>query len=540
MGEQKATETKTTQTVVSKKTAQAFDNRTVYQPHPLLKLQHQLGNQAVNSLIQAKLKVSTPADVYEEEADRIADLVMTSPQVQLKSSTEEEILPKTNPLILQKYTIDLKEEDKQTPGFDQQRIVNADIEDRIQSIRGGGQPLEENTRGFFENNLGYDLSAVKIHTDSQASDLANQLNAQAFTVGQDIFFGSGRYEPDSFQGKHLLAHELTHTIQQSPQILIQAQRDEAQSFEAPQLTNHKKAEHQQYELLAHDLVYKSKTELEALFKNPQKRDKNNSYNYEWLNNYELVFKTGENGFQAILLKVKNKGTGLVPILAIRGTEPENFYKSFKANNMHPITVGYAQFQKNIKIIEQLLQAGEKPNEKLVLTGHSLGGAVAQLITANYPGYIQKLITFQSPGIDKQTVEKFKKIPEKIRPQEIVHHIVKGDIADLAGEEHLPGQFFEHYLDTVAQSIHEVLESVPLSVFKNNIALYSFIIQLLLKGYRIYEAHSAFVLQNDSKVKEVKSTQTYDYPIQKIIVEELRQIGGKLIPEIVREYANQME
>ncbi|NTW69467.1 MAG: DUF4157 domain-containing protein [Chlorobiaceae bacterium] len=97
---------------------------------------------------------------------------------------------------------------------------------RIDSSRGGGMPIHDATRSFMEHRFGSDFSDVNIHTDSAAIQMNRELNAQAFTVGRDIYFNSGKYSPDSESGKYLLAHELTHTIQQSKEInAMRIQRD---------------------------------------------------------------------------------------------------------------------------------------------------------------------------------------------------------------------------------------------------------------------------------------------------------------------------
>ena len=92
--------------------------------------------------------------------------------------------------------------------------ISANLESRIQSQRGGGQPLPESTRNFFEPRFGTNFSGVRVHTDAEANSLSREINARAFTVGRDIFVGSGQYNPYSSAGRHLLAHELTHTVQQ--------------------------------------------------------------------------------------------------------------------------------------------------------------------------------------------------------------------------------------------------------------------------------------------------------------------------------------
>ncbi len=91
----------------------------------------------------------------------------------------------------------------------------------IQSQQGGGQPLPAADRGFFESRLGRDLGAVRLHDDGPARAAARDVQAQAFTYGQDVYFGAGRYQPGTAGGRELLAHELAHTIQQRPRAPIE-------------------------------------------------------------------------------------------------------------------------------------------------------------------------------------------------------------------------------------------------------------------------------------------------------------------------------
>ena len=93
--------------------------------------------------------------------------------------------------------------------------VTPEIERSIQAQRSSGEPLPQSMRTHLEPRFGRDLSNVRLHTDSRAAESAKKLKAQAFTHGQDIYFAQGRYQPQSDSGKHLLAHEITHTLQQS-------------------------------------------------------------------------------------------------------------------------------------------------------------------------------------------------------------------------------------------------------------------------------------------------------------------------------------
>jgi hypothetical protein len=81
-------------------------------------------------------------------------------------------------------------------------------------LQGGGQPLPRSERAFFEPRFGYDFSSVRIHTDAHAAEAARVAKARAFTVGEDVVFGAGHFAPETPAGRRLLAHELTHTVQQ--------------------------------------------------------------------------------------------------------------------------------------------------------------------------------------------------------------------------------------------------------------------------------------------------------------------------------------
>jgi ferredoxin len=92
--------------------------------------------------------------------------------------------------------------------------LTSELDAKIRSLRGGGAPLPPATRTFFERRFGYDFSGVRIHTGNGAIQMSNRLHAQAVTSGRDIYLGAGKYNPVTEPGKSLLAHELTHVIQQ--------------------------------------------------------------------------------------------------------------------------------------------------------------------------------------------------------------------------------------------------------------------------------------------------------------------------------------
>lgn len=93
--------------------------------------------------------------------------------------------------------------------------LNDEIAADITAARGGGHSLEDSTRADMEGHLGVDLSSVRVHTDGVADTLSRSVQAEAFTTGTDVFFRNGAYQPGSTDGRRLLAHELTHVVQQS-------------------------------------------------------------------------------------------------------------------------------------------------------------------------------------------------------------------------------------------------------------------------------------------------------------------------------------
>ena len=232
--------------------------------------QKSVGHAGVKALpVQTKLTIGQPGDKYEQEADRIAEKVMRMPEPQVQRQMEDDdevIRPKRiaeqiTPLVQRQMDEDeetiqaklvgnsilplvqrqMDEEDiiqpqrfslagqgvsqvqrqmdeeeetglvqrKEMPG--QASTVAPEVATRIQGLRGGGQPLSKETRDFFEPRFGYDFSRVQIHSDSKSTD---KLKASAYTVGTDIVFTPGLYNPNSTVGKYLLAHELVHVIQQ--------------------------------------------------------------------------------------------------------------------------------------------------------------------------------------------------------------------------------------------------------------------------------------------------------------------------------------
>jgi hypothetical protein len=153
-------------------------------------LQRSYGNRYVQRMVQTKLKVGKPGDIYEKEADRVAEQVM-------RKEADEVIVSNEAQPSLMGYA---GEEDGVSEG-----TIRS-----IESQRGKGQPLSASSRAFFEPRFGYDFGQVRLHTGSRAADMAASLGAQAFTYGSDVWLGRGESPANS----KLLAHELTHVVQQ--------------------------------------------------------------------------------------------------------------------------------------------------------------------------------------------------------------------------------------------------------------------------------------------------------------------------------------
>ena len=208
--------------------------------------------------IQAKLMVGPAKDRYEQEADQVASQVVQTinnpdtnsvqredddlslqPQetlqrqddededlqmkpedsIQREEDEEEELQMKPED-TLQREEEEEEEDLQMKPQETLQRVgsdggaISSDLETEIQQAKGSGQPLDTGLQRSMGQAMGADFSNVKIHADSQADQLNRSIQAKAFTTGQDVFFRQGNYNPGSQGGQELIAHELTHVVQQ--------------------------------------------------------------------------------------------------------------------------------------------------------------------------------------------------------------------------------------------------------------------------------------------------------------------------------------
>jgi hypothetical protein len=153
----------------------------------------------VGQPLQRKLRINEPGDRYEQEADRVADQVMRMAE----PASESDASKFSRSALVQRNVGANAAGPAAAPAI---------VQDVVSSP---GEPLDAGTRAFFEPRFGHDFSRVRVHSDRHAAESARAVNALAYTVGPDVAFGAGQYRVNSTEGRRLLAHELTHVVQQS-------------------------------------------------------------------------------------------------------------------------------------------------------------------------------------------------------------------------------------------------------------------------------------------------------------------------------------
>ena len=209
------------------------------------------------------------------------------------------------------------------------QTANPAIENSLNSSKGSGHPLPEDTRQKMESSMGADFSEVRIHNDSNAASLSKDLNAQAFTHGNDIYFNSGKYDTSSAGGQHLLAHELTHTIQQgaSSHVSDSARSSDSNNVVTTKLISPEKSIHRSISDLSADV---SVAEGEAGEVVANEKDLNgNRYGSQQLTDYrkttpgpaniDLIKPNGKN----IQPKAENDTIKAKPGIAATGEKDQN-------------------------------------------------------------------------------------------------------------------------------------------------------------------------------------------------------------------------
>jgi len=159
----------------------------------------------------SSLKVSSPTDPAEHEAEQTAKRIMRIPLPQSESAVTAKCSPHATRFantITQSEPLRIARKQEGTPA------IPSSLLSEISASQSSGKPLPSSIRQFMEPRFNADFSGVRIHTSEQTARLSHQISAQAFTVGNQVYFGRDRFQPESREGRKLIAHELTHTIQQ--------------------------------------------------------------------------------------------------------------------------------------------------------------------------------------------------------------------------------------------------------------------------------------------------------------------------------------
>jgi Domain of unknown function (DUF4157) len=172
-----------------------------------------------NAVVQTKLTVGSANDAHEHEANRTADMVMRKPLQQIDGVTRSHPVNSTPTItpVVQRACAHCEQEKEQTAqrketsatagGFTAPPSVS-------QAISRSGSGLDSNAKTFMESRFNRSFDNVQVHTDSESAASARDISARAYTSGNHIVFGDGQYQPNTEGGRHLLAHELTHVVQQ--------------------------------------------------------------------------------------------------------------------------------------------------------------------------------------------------------------------------------------------------------------------------------------------------------------------------------------
>ena len=163
------------------------------------------------TVIQTKLAINTPGDEYEQEADQVSEKVMrmSEPRLQRKCDCEETCADCQKEQSGEEHQrLQLKPVGTSGAGQTQAPPMVHDV------LRSPGQPLDAATRAFMEPRFGHDFSRVRVHSGAAAEQSARDVNAHAYTAGHNIVFAAGRFAPQTHDGRRLIAHELSHVVQQ--------------------------------------------------------------------------------------------------------------------------------------------------------------------------------------------------------------------------------------------------------------------------------------------------------------------------------------
>lgn len=193
------------------KKRQSTTSRSATSPHHGYDVARISASPPIAGALQAKLAINEPGDQYEQEADRVAERAVRLPEPRLQRACAcGGGCPKCQTDQMGQQHERLQPKRVQPSGTE--RIAAPPIVH--EALSAPGEPLDIATRNFLEPRIGHDFSQVRVHTDAKAAESARAVKSLAYTVGRDVVFAAGRYEPSTIAGRQLLAHELAHVAQQ--------------------------------------------------------------------------------------------------------------------------------------------------------------------------------------------------------------------------------------------------------------------------------------------------------------------------------------
>lgn len=202
--------------------------------HRLLQLQRTIGNQAVLRLMASGgVHISRPDDAHEMEAERVTARIMSMRGGANRNAPAADSVRVDRPQG-QEDPADRVDRRAAASGSAAAQAPGANLRAGLQRLEGAGHALAPTERAFFEPRFGASFGAVRVHTGGEADALARSVDARAFTVDHHIVFRAGEYRPETQAGRHLLAHELTHTIQQGAALAVGPGADGLALGRAPQ------------------------------------------------------------------------------------------------------------------------------------------------------------------------------------------------------------------------------------------------------------------------------------------------------------------